>query len=68
MSIPELHIRRVTPDDASVIAEMGARTFEAAFGGDNRPEDMQRYLSLNFSPARIKDQLSDPATSFLLAC
>ena len=68
MSIPELNIQRATPEDAGIIADMGARTFEAAFGGDNRPEDMQRYLSLNFSPARIKEQLSDPATSFLLAC
>jgi len=68
MSIPELNIQRATPDDAGIIADMGARTFEAAFGADNRPEDMQQYLSLNFSPARIKEQLSDPATTFLLAC
>jgi ribosomal protein S18 acetylase RimI-like enzyme len=64
----ELKIQRATPDDAGVIADMGARTFEAAFGADNRPEDMQQYLSLNFSPARIKEQLSDPAATFLLVC
>jgi ribosomal protein S18 acetylase RimI-like enzyme len=68
MSIPELNIQPASPDDAGIIADMGARTFEAAFGADNRPEDMQRYLSLNFSPARIKELMSDPATTFLLAC
>lgn len=67
MSIPELNIQPASPDDAGIIADMGARTFEAAFRADNRPEDMQQYLSLNFSPARIKEQLSDPASIFLLA-
>jgi ribosomal protein S18 acetylase RimI-like enzyme len=67
MNIPELNIQPATPEDADIIADMGARTFEAAFGADNSPEDMQRYLFLNFSSARIKEQLSDPATTFLLA-
>lgn len=60
-------ICRATPDDASLIAELGARTFEASFGADNRPEDMEQYLSLNFSKNYIASQLSDPSSIFLLA-
>ena len=59
-------ICRATPDDDSLIADMGARTFKAAFGADNRPEDMEQYLSLNFSKNHIKAQLSDPSSIFLL--
>jgi GNAT superfamily N-acetyltransferase len=65
--IPELNIRRATADDAGFIADIGARTFEASFGADNRPEDMQAYLALSFSPAHIESQLFDPASIFLLA-
>ena len=67
MIIQKLNIRRATPDDAGVIADIGARTFEASFGPDNRLEDMEQYLSLSFSKAHIKTQLSDPASVFLLA-
>jgi len=64
----KLSICQATLDDDSLIADMGARTFEAAFGADNRPEDIKQYLSLNFSKTHIKAQLSDPSSIFLLAC
>lgn len=56
-----------TPDDAGLIAALGARTFEASFGADNRPEDMAQYLSQNFSKAHIEAQMDEPSTVFLLA-
>jgi ribosomal protein S18 acetylase RimI-like enzyme len=67
MIIPKLSIRRARPDDASLITEIGASTFEASFGADNRLEDMEQYLSLSFSKAHIEAQLSDPSSVFLLA-
>jgi ribosomal protein S18 acetylase RimI-like enzyme len=63
----KISIRRATPDDASLIANIGARTFEASFRADNRLEDMERYLSLSFSKAHIAAQLADPSSIFLLA-
>jgi len=57
----KLSIRRATLDDASLIADIGARTFEASFRADNRLEDMEQYLSLSFSKAHIEAQLADPA-------
>jgi ribosomal protein S18 acetylase RimI-like enzyme len=67
MTRQTLSIHRATPDDAELIARIGARTFEASFGADNRPEDMERYLSQNFSKVYISDQLADPSSIFLLA-
>jgi ribosomal protein S18 acetylase RimI-like enzyme len=63
----KLSIRRATPNDASLIADIGAITFEASFGADNRLEDMKQYLSLSFSKAHIEAQLADPSSIFLLA-
>ena len=62
-----LIIRRATQEDAGIIADLGARTFEASFGPQNRPEDMQAYLAVNFSMGRIKTEINDPASMFLLA-
>ncbi len=63
----KLSIRRATSDDDSLIADIGARTFETAFGADNRLDDMEQYLSMNFSKTYIRAQLSDPSSIFLLA-
>ena len=63
----KLSIRRATPGDASLIADIGAITFEASFGADNRLEDMEQYLSLSFSKVHIEAQLADPSSIFLLA-
>ena len=67
MIIQKLSIRRARPDDASLITDIGASTFETSFGADNRLEDMEQYLSLSFSKAHIEAQLSDPSSVFLLA-
>ena len=53
---------------AGLIAALGARTFKASFGADNRPEDMAQYLSQSFSEAHIEAQLAEHSTLFLIAC
>ncbi len=63
----KLKIRRATMNDARLIASLGRRTFETSFGTDNRPEDMEHYLSSNFSETNIGTQLSDSSTVFLIA-
>jgi len=67
MSIKNLQINRATKDDAQLIAELGARTFEDSFGPDNQSQDMAEYLAANFSLSRIESELGDPASTFLLA-
>ncbi len=62
-----LSIRRAIQEDASFIADLGARTFEASFGMQNRPEDMEQYLASSFSTEQIESEIADPASTFLLA-
>jgi GNAT superfamily N-acetyltransferase len=67
MPAPRLKIRHATEYDAALIAGIGARTFEETFGPDNKPEDMQNYLAKNFALDKIKSELADPGSTFLLA-
>ncbi len=62
-----LSIHRAIQEDASIIANLGARTFEASFGTQNRPEDMEQYLASSFSTEQIEAEIADPASTFLLA-
>lgn len=62
-----LTVRRATPEDAPLLAELGARTFADAFGASNTPEDMAAYLAANFSPERQREELEDSARICLIA-
>ena len=68
MPATRLIIRRAFRDEAEMIAELGARTFRAAFGRDNDPGDMEQYVTTAFAPEQIAAELADPASTFLLAC
>ncbi|HET7437371.1 MAG TPA: GNAT family N-acetyltransferase [Thermoanaerobaculia bacterium] len=60
-------IRRATPADAAVLAELGARTFSDTFAKDNTPENMAAFLSKTYGEAQQRRELEDPATFTLLA-
>jgi GNAT superfamily N-acetyltransferase len=64
---PDPTIRRADPEDAGLLAELGARTFSETFAADNTPEDMAAYLAASFNPARQTDELNDPASTFFIA-
>ena len=64
---PEISIRRATQADASLLAELGARTFRETFADENTPEDMEAYLSDAFTPARLTEELTDAASTLWLA-
>ena len=57
---PNLIIRRGNPEDAALLAELGARTFSETFAIDNTREDMDAYLASAFSPARQAAELANP--------
>lgn len=65
--IPNLTIRHANPDDASLLAEFGARTFSETFAADNTPEDIAAYLASSFNLAQQEAELADPASTFLVA-
>ena len=67
--MPELAvaIRRADPQDAGLLAAIGARTFHHTFAPDNTPGDMAAYLTSAFGPAQQAAELADPGTTFLIA-
>lgn len=65
--IADLTIRHANPNDASLLAELGARTFSETFADDNAPEDIAAYLASSFNLAQQEAELADPASTFLVA-
>jgi len=64
---PDIRVRRATLDDAKLLSQLGARTFEETFASDNTPEDMAAYLASNFSLVQLTEELSNYASIFLIA-
>ena len=64
---PNPTIRRANPEDAGLLAELGARTFSETVAADNSPEDMAAYLAASFNPAQQTAELADPASTFFIA-
>lgn len=63
----QVTIRRANSDDADLLADLGARTFQDTFAADNTVEDMAAYLASNFSLAQQIAELAHPASTFLIA-
>ena len=63
----QVTIRRANSDDAGLLADLGARTFQDTFAADNTVEDMTAYLASNFSVAQQTAELAHPASAFLIA-
>jgi diamine N-acetyltransferase len=61
--LPQLHLRRASPDDADRLAEVGATTFVDTFGHLYRAEDREAYLLESHSPAAWVRTLSEPAVA-----
>jgi len=64
---PEVNIRRGNSLDASLLAELGARTFVETFAADNTPEDMAAYTEASFNLAQQTAELADGKSTFLIA-
>jgi GNAT superfamily N-acetyltransferase len=60
-------VRRATPADNALLAEIGARAFSDTFAVDNTPENMAAYLAASFSPDKQAAELADPRGVFLIA-
>lgn len=64
---PNLIVRRGKPEDAGLLAELGARTFSETFASDNTPENMTAYLASSFSPTQQAAELADTSCFFKIA-
>jgi ribosomal protein S18 acetylase RimI-like enzyme len=63
----ELHVRRATAADVPGLAAFAARAFTAAFGGDNDPDDLRRYVDAAFAPEQVAAELASDDAVVLVA-
>jgi ribosomal protein S18 acetylase RimI-like enzyme len=62
-----IYIRTATTDDAELIAAISAETFYESFAAQNTKEDMEKFLTENFSKEILLAQVGIPGHIFLLA-
>ncbi|HEX5084549.1 MAG TPA: GNAT family N-acetyltransferase [Blastocatellia bacterium] len=60
-------IRAATAADAEMLNDLARRTFHDAFAPMNSPENIEFYMSQNFTPQKFSAQLADPRVIFLIA-
>jgi ribosomal protein S18 acetylase RimI-like enzyme len=60
-------IRRAVPDDAAMLAGLGARTFAESFGQLYSPEDLRAFLDQSHSEAAYAQSLADPRYALWIA-
>jgi ribosomal protein S18 acetylase RimI-like enzyme len=59
--VPPFEIRPADPDDAALLADLGARTFRETFEGICSPQDLEQFLEDTYSEAKQRAELVDPA-------
>lgn len=62
-----LAFRRGLPADASILADLGRRTFLDQFAADNDPADIAEYVGCTYGEALQAQELADPAAIYLIA-
>ena len=60
-------LRRAVADDASALAEFGARTFAETFGAENTRENLALHLQSAWHPDLQRAEILDPALETVLA-
>ncbi|MBC7919489.1 MAG: GNAT family N-acetyltransferase [Ferruginibacter sp.] len=60
-------VRPVTPANLSTLIQLSRQTFTEAFGSQNKPENMDAYVSRAFSEAQLGEEVRDPRARFFLA-
>ncbi|MFZ5624733.1 MAG: GNAT family N-acetyltransferase [Gemmatimonadota bacterium] len=65
MHEPRITIRRVTPGEAAILADLAARTFRDAFGAANRAVDLELHIRTHYGAARQAAELADPRMTAL---
>jgi ribosomal protein S18 acetylase RimI-like enzyme len=59
--------RVARPDDAALLAELGASTFAETFESANTPQDFAMYMAAAFGEAIQRAELADPDTTVFFA-
>jgi ribosomal protein S18 acetylase RimI-like enzyme len=62
-----ISVRLAQTGDHEILADLGRRAFQEAFGRFHDPDDMQAYLDLSFNHETIRIALTYPENTFLIA-
>ncbi|HVS64327.1 MAG TPA: N-acetyltransferase [Thermoanaerobaculia bacterium] len=60
-------VRQPRSDEAPALRELAERTFRAAFEAQNSASDLESYVREAFSLERLRAELADPASRFVVA-
>jgi ribosomal protein S18 acetylase RimI-like enzyme len=60
-------IRIAISTDAARLSRLAATTFRDTFEAENKPEDVERYMSEAFTPERQAAEIADPRSTVLVA-
>ena len=64
MKMDKIEIKKVTIVDIEKLQNIGRQTFYETFAEANTEEDMQKYLTENFSTTKLKSELINPDSEF----
>jgi ribosomal protein S18 acetylase RimI-like enzyme len=68
MAVPKtVIIQKLTLADADVLLALSKKTFFDFFAHLNKPEDMEAYASVAFTPQKMQAELSNPNSHFFFA-
>lgn len=59
-------VREAALKDAALLCALGRQTFTDSFGSANTPENMKMYLEKTFSVERLKNEILEPGTVFMI--
>ena len=62
-----MDIRPAGPGDVEALAALAARTMRQAYAADHDAAQLERHIADNLAPARLGEELADPAFVTLLA-
>lgn len=62
-----IEIKRTSEADAEILSELGKRTFIETFAKNNRPEDIDLYVTEKFSPEKQLREIQDPNRRIAIA-
>jgi diamine N-acetyltransferase len=65
--VETITIRSCSLHDANTIVSLGIRTFRDTFDDVNKPEDMMMYINDKFTLRKIREEIEEPGSLFLLA-
>jgi ribosomal protein S18 acetylase RimI-like enzyme len=65
--VSEARVEACGPEDASLIADVGERTFRETYSADTPADELERHVASAYAVATIERELGDPDSSFFLA-